>query len=62
MGHEREHHLSFSRIFLKEEGEVAYWTHELGVDELSLRIAIATVGRNEARVRDYLPRLASSDE
>ena len=60
MGHEREHYVSFSRIFLHADAEVRYWTRELGVDELSLRIAIATVGRNETRVRDFLPQLTSS--
>lgn len=57
MGYERERYASISQILLSGEGEVGYWTRELGVDELSLRIAIAAVGRSEPQVRDFLPQL-----
>lgn len=57
MGYDQGRYLSFSRILLSGDSEVVYWTRELGVDELSLRIAIATVGRDEPQVRDFLPQL-----
>lgn len=57
MGYEQGHYLTQDQIHLGGEAEVHYWTRELGVDELSLRIAIATVGRGELEVRTWLPEL-----
>jgi len=41
-------------IVLSQESEVRYWTHELGVDEVLLRRAIASEGSDEVKVRAYL--------
>lgn len=43
-----------SRIALREDYEVRYWTDTIGVDEATLRGAVQAVGVSAADVRDYI--------
>lgn len=45
-----------SRINVNEPYELAYWTHELGVSEKTLREAVAKVGVMVTAVRAYLKK------
>ena len=42
------------RIALSEPHEVRSWTESLGVDEKTLRAAVAAVGDSAEKVREYL--------
>ena len=44
------------RIALSEPHEVRSWTEALGVDEKTLRAAVAAVGDSAEKVREYLRR------
>ena len=41
-------------IDLNEPHEVRSWTESLGVDERTLKAAVAAVGNSAAKVREYL--------
>ncbi|WP_162570472.1 DUF3606 domain-containing protein [Variovorax sp. SRS16] len=43
-----------SRINVNEEHEVRYWTEALGVDEETLRKAVAEAGTSAEAVRTFL--------
>ena len=42
------------RIVMDQPAEVAYWSRTLKASEADLRIAVAAVGDNALRVREFL--------
>ena len=50
-----------SRIHLGEISDVNYWTRELAINERLLRLAMACVGSDELRVREFLLQRTFSD-